>query len=172
MLDLLFRRRSTRKFHNKEVTKEAINKIVTAALLSPSSKNNRPWEFVVVDKPELMEQLSKSKPHGSKFLSNAPIGIIVTGDPEKSDVWVEDCSIASILIQLEAEKLGLGSCWVQIRERNHSETETASEYIKKQFNIPANLEVLSVIGIGYKEKERNPLTEESLLWDKIHSNKF
>jgi nitroreductase len=172
MLDLLYHRRSARRYLDKKVNTEDVKKIITAALLSPSSKNNRPWEFIIVEDPSLMEKLSKCKPHGSAFLAHAPLGIIVAGNPAKSDVWVEDCSIASILIQLEAEKLGLGSCWVQIRKRFHDKEQTASEYIRKEFNIPSNLEILSVVGIGYKEKERKPLTEEDLLWDKIHSNKF
>lgn len=172
MLDLLFHRRSARRYLDKKVDPADIKKIVTAALLSPSSKNNRPWEFIVVEDPSLMSKLSKTKAHGSAFLSNAPVGIIVIGDPDKSDVWVEDCSIASIIIQLEAEKLGLGSCWVQIRKRFHDNDQTAAEYIRREFNIPSNLEILSIIGIGYKEKERSPLSEEDLIWEKVHSDKF
>lgn len=172
MLDLLFKRRSARRYLDKKITKEDIKKIVTAALLSPSSKNSHQWEFIVVDDPSLMEKLSLSKPHGSTFLSKAPVGIIVIGDPAKTDVWVEDCSIASIIIQLEAENLGLGSCWVQIRNRFHRDKQSSCDYIRKEFNIPQNLEILSIIGIGYKEKERKPLTENDLLWDKIHWNKF
>ena len=116
MIDLLFRRRSTRKFQEKKVEDWQIKKLLTAALLSPSSGGKRPWEFIVVDDPVLLGLLSEAKP-GAKVLKNAPLAIIVTGDKAKSDVWVEDCSIASIFIQLEAEVLDLGSCWVQVHRR-------------------------------------------------------
>jgi hypothetical protein len=50
---------------------------------------------------------------------NGLIGIVVCGDRTQSDVWIEDCSIASILAQMASQSLGLGSCWIQVRNRMH-----------------------------------------------------
>jgi nitroreductase len=169
---LLFKRRSTRKFLPQKVEDDKIKSILSAALLSPSSKNSRPWEFIVVDDPALLEILSSAKPHGSALLKHAPLAIIITGDKNKSDVWIEDCSIASILIQIETESLGLGSCWVQIHRRYYDEDKTSNEYIHEHFNIPENLEVLSVVGIGYKAVVKPPLTERDLIWGKVSRNKY
>jgi len=168
--NLLYKRRSTRKFLPKKVEDDKVKDILTAALLAPSSKNSRPWEFIVVDDPALLEILSLSKPHGSALLKHAPLAIVIMGDKNKSDVWIEDCSIASILIQIETEALGLGSCWVQIHRRFYNDDITSNEYIHEHFNIPENLEVLSVVGIGYKAVEKPPLTEKDLRWDKISRN--
>lgn len=170
MLDIFFNRRSTRKFLNQKIEEGQIKKLLTAALLSPSSKGSRPWEFIVVDDPALLEILAMSKPHGASLLKHAPLAIIIAGDKTKSDVWVEDCSIASIFIQLEAEALGLGSCWVQINRRYFDDEITSNEYIHQHFNIPERLEVLSVVGIGYKAIERPPLSNSDLLWDKVSIN--
>ena len=85
---------------------------------------------------------------------------------------VEDCSIASILIQLEAEFLGLGSCWVQIRNRKYDEQITANDYVHHHFNIPERLEVLSVVGIGYKAVEKPSYTENDLIWEKVILNRY
>ena len=172
MLDIFYNRRSTRKFLNKKIEEEKIKKLLTAALLSPSSKGLRPWEFIIVDDPDLLEKLATSKPHGASLLRHAPLAIIITGDKTKSDVWVEDCSIASIYIQLEAEALSLGSCWVQINRRYYNDDITANEYIHEQFNIPERLEVLSIIGIGYKAAERPPLSDCEMLWDKVSMNSY
>jgi nitroreductase len=172
MIDLLYHRRSTRKFLDKPVEVEKVKQLITAGLLAPSSKNNRPWEFLIVDAPDKLKVLSYSRHYGSSFLADAPLAIVVLGAPEKSDVWVEDCSLASLLIQLEAESIGLGSCWVQIRSRSHDEELNASEYLRRHFDIPADKEVLSIIGVGYKEQERRPRTEQDLVWDKVRRNSY
>ena len=167
MLDVLYNRRSTRKFSEKPVAEETIHQLLRAALHSPSSKNSQPWKFIVVEDPELLSQLSMAKPHGACLLKHAQLAIVVAGDKSKSDVWMEDCSIASIIIQLAAEALGLGSCWVQIHRRYHDDDQTANEFISELVPIPDHLEVLSVVGIGYKAADRPPLTDKELDWKKV-----
>jgi nitroreductase len=170
MLDVLYNRRSTRKFNDKKIEEGAIHQLLKAALLSPSSKNSQPWEFIVVDDPELLSQLSVSKPHGACLLKHAPLAVVVAGDKAKSDVWIEDCSIASIILQLAAEALGLGSCWVQIHHRYHDDDQTANEFISGLLRIPNHLEVLSVVGIGYKAADRPALSEKEIDWRKVIRN--
>ena len=172
MLDIFYKRRSTRKFLNQRIEAEKIKKLLTAAMLAPSSRGLRPWEFILVDDPTLLEKLAISKPHGASLLRHAPLAIIIAGDKTRSDVWVEDCSIASLFIQLEAEVLGLGSCWVQINHRFYNDDITSNEYIHEQFKIPERLEVLSVIGIGYKAAVRAPMSDLDITWDKVSLNKF
>ena len=171
MLQTLYNRHSTRKFLDRKVEEDKIRDLLSAALLGPSSRGNRPWEFIVVDDPALLEILSKSK-QGASVLKNAPLAIIIMGDTSKSDVWVEDCSIASILVQLEAEAVGLGSCWIQIRNRRYNEQITANDYVRHHFNIPERFEVLSVVAIGYKAVEKPPYTENDLIWDKVFRNGY
>ena len=98
------------------------------------------------------------------------MAIVVTADPLASDVWIEDASIASIMIQLQAEDLGLGSCWVQVRERYTATGMPSDEFVRGVLDIP--LQVLSVIAIGHKGMERKPFNEDHLQWEKIHINKF
>ncbi|MBZ4676398.1 MAG: NAD(P)H-dependent dehydrogenase/reductase [Anaerophaga sp.] len=172
MLDIIQKRRSCRTFEPKKVERDKIDQLLRAALWSPTSKNNRPWEFVVVENPETLERLSKCKSHSAAFLSGAPLAIVVLGDPAKSDVWIEDCSIASILMQITAESIGLGSTWIQIRLRTDDEGNLASENVKKIINAPGSLEVLNIIAFGYKAKERAPYSEDVLLWEKVHYEKF
>ena len=172
MLDILYKRRSTRKFLDKRIEEEKIKNLLAAALLAPSSKGSRPWEFILVDNPALLAILATSKPHGASLLKHAPLAIIIAGDKTKSDVWIEDCSIASIFVQLEAEALGLGSCWVQINRRYFNDEITSNEYIHQHFNIPDRLEVLSVVGIGYKAVERPPLSDSDVQWNKVSINRY
>jgi len=172
MLDILYNRRSTRKFNNEKIGEEVIHKLLKAALRAPSSKNSQPWEFIVVDDPELLVQLSQSKPHGACLLKHAPLAVVVAGNKSKSDVWIEDCSIASIILQLAAEGLGLGSCWVQIHRRYHDDNETAHEFISELLHIPRHLEVLSIVGIGHKAADRPVLSDKETDWQKVFRNRY
>jgi nitroreductase len=169
---LIEKRRSIRKFAPREVESERIDMLLEAALRSPSSRGFNPWHFVVVTNRRLLEKLSKAKQHGSSFLKNAPLGIVVCGDPDKSDVWVEDCSIASIFIHLAATSLELGSCWIQIRERMHDTTKTAEAYVKDILEIPGNLRVESIVAIGHPDEKKPPHKKESLQYEKVHHDSF
>ncbi|MGD9334679.1 MAG: nitroreductase family protein [Desulfobacterales bacterium] len=167
-LSLVQGRRSIRKYEEKPVDAEKIDALIEAALRSPSSRGFNPWEFVVVTDKGLLEKLSKAKPHGASFLKNAPLGIVVCADPGKCDVWVEDASIASIFIHLAAESIGLGSCWIQIRKRMHDQKTTAQAYIQHILNIPKNMNVESIIAIGYPAEKKPPHRKEDLQFKKVH----
>lgn len=169
--ELITKRRSTRKFTEEELSQDEVVALLKAALMSPSSKRSNCWQFVVVDKKELLEGLY-CKAHGAELIANAPLAIVVLGDPLLSDVWIEDASIASIMIQLQAEDLGLGSCWVQIRERYTEDDIPADEIVRGLLNIPLQMQVLSIIAVGHKATERKPFDEEQLQWEKVHINSF
>ncbi|WP_097025947.1 nitroreductase family protein [Clostridium peptidivorans] len=172
MIDLLMKRRSIRKYKDMKVPKEKVDSLIKAALLSPSGKTMTPWEFIVVEDNETIKKLAKSKQHGSSFLAESPLAIVVAADSTKTDIWVEDASIAATIIQLEAEHLGLGSCWIQIRGRMHDESKSAENYIKELLEIPENYSVECMISIGYKDEEKKPYTEEDSKYEKIHREKF
>jgi len=165
-------RRSIRKFSNMPVEEEKLDLIIEAALRAPSSMGRDPWEFIVVEDKHILDKLSKAKPHGASFLKGADKGIIVCADINKSDVWIEDTSIASTYIFLTAESLGLGACWIQIRKRNHSDSTTAAKYISDILNIPENFEVLSIIAIGYPDEKKSPHKKEVLKYNRIHANGY
>ena len=171
-LDLISSRRSIRKFKNKPVEKEKINSLIEAGLRSPSSRGINPWRFIVIKDKDLLEKLSKAKPHGATFLKGASLGIAVCGDISKSDVWVEDASIASVFIHLAAHDLGLGSCWIQIRKREHNPGKTADAYIKELLKIPDNIMVESIIAIGYPDEVKKSRAKDSLQFHKVSFNTY
>ncbi|MDD5094543.1 MAG: nitroreductase family protein [Dehalococcoidia bacterium] len=169
---LIETRRSIRKFLKKPVEPEKIEKLVETALRAPSSHDRNPWEFIVVTDPQLMEKLSHAKEHGSDFLKGAPLGIVVLADPAKCDVWIEDASIASTFILLAAHDMGLGGCWIQIRERVHNQEKSAEEYVRDVLHIPPNLKVESMIAIGYPDEKKRPHPRETLQFEKVHRNGY
>ncbi|MEI7789314.1 MAG: nitroreductase family protein, partial [Chlorobiaceae bacterium] len=101
-IELLRKRRSIRKYSTEKISPELIEIIIEAALRSPSARALNPWEFILVDDPELILKLSQVKQNGSEFLMNAPFAIVVCADSSKTDFWIEDSSIAAIIIQLTA----------------------------------------------------------------------
>ena len=125
MIELLRARRSTREYLNRPVEQAKIELLKEALLRSPSSRSIDPWEFIFVSDREMLNKLAMCKPHGSRFLARAALGIVVCGDEQQSDTWIEDCSIASILVQMVAQSIGLGSCWIQVRNRTFNDQETS-----------------------------------------------
>lgn len=172
MLDLLYKRRSVRRFSAEKIAEDKLNRILEAGLLAPSSKSKYPCEFIVCDQPEINLMLSESKPGGANFLKYAPVSIVVIGDSEKSDVWIEDCSIAASFLLLQAEYEGLGACWVQIRERECTSDVSAENYLKKHLNIPEKYRVLAIIGLGNQETPKESRDESFLMKEKIHRNLY
>ena len=170
--ELIRLRRSTRKFTEEELSQEQVELLLRAALMSPSSKRTNGWQFVVVDDKEMLQKLSQCKEAGAGFMAGAPLAIVVMADPMVSDVWIEDASVASLMIQLQAEDLGLGSCWVQVRERFTADGVSANEVVHDLLDIPLQLQVLSIIAVGHKAQERKPFDEENLQWEKVHINKY
>lgn len=170
-IDLLKRRRSIRRFTDEPLTRNQIETLVSAALLSPSSRSINPWEFVVVTDAAVREKLAEAK-HGAGFLSEAAVAIVIVADTRKSDVWVEDCSIAGSNMLLAATDLGLGACWAQIRKRTRPDGESAEAYIRMLLEIPEHMGVEAVIGVGRPAEEREPLSEESLQRSKVHYESY
>lgn len=170
--DLLKTRRSIREFQDKQLEKEKIDKILKSALLSPSSRGIRPWEFVTVTRKDMLQKLSLCKEHGSAFLKGAPMAVVVIADTDACDVWIEDASIASVIIQLSAHALGIGSCWIQVRKRFHAKSVKSEDYIKELLGIPENFAVESVIALGYPDEEKKAYDDGDLLVEKLHFEKF
>jgi len=146
--------------------------LTEALLRSPSSRGRNPWEFVLVDDPDLLDRLSRSKPRGAAFLAGAPLGIVVLGDAALTDMWVEDCAIASIIVQLAAHAMGLGSCWIQVRARTREDGGMSEAYIRDLLGVPDNYGVESIIAVGHRDEEMAGHPESSLQYEKIHRNRF
>ena len=171
-IDLLRSRRSIRKFEDRPVELEKVDLLVEAVLRSPSSRGFNPWAFVVVNDPAIIKRLSTAKPHGASFLANAPLAIVVCADPGKSDVWVEDASIAAIILHLAATDLGLGSCWIQLRKRDYDDSTSAGEFAGGVLGLPAELVVSAIMAIGYPAQQPSPHPKTSLQGDKVSINRY
>ncbi|MDR1919898.1 MAG: nitroreductase family protein [Tannerellaceae bacterium] len=169
---LIKARRSTRRFTEELLSPEQVELILKAGLMSPSSKRSTPWHFVVVEERAMLQKLAGCKPQGAQFLASCALAVVVSANVMESEAWIEDASIASILMQLQAEDLGLGSCWCQIRDRQTAEDTDSAQYVRDLLQIPYQLEVLSIIGIGHKTQENKAFDESRLQWERVHAGSF
>ncbi|MBR6120846.1 MAG: nitroreductase family protein [Prevotella sp.] len=170
--DLVQQRRSHRKFTEQEIDADHVKLILRAALMAPTSKSQRAWHFVVVDDKADLEKLADAKDMGGQFVKDAPLAVVVLGDAMQNDCWVEDGTIAAISMQYQAEDLGLGSCWVQLRGRGLADGTSADTVVRGILDIPDNYSVLCIIAFGHKADERKPQNEDKLKWENVHIGKF
>lgn len=161
-----------RKFTDDPVSAEDIRLLLRAGLMAPSSKGMHSYEFVTVDDKEKLAALSQCKAQGADFLAGAAMAIVVLADPAVSDVWIEDASVAASFIMLQAEDLGLGACWIQVRERNSANGQPAAETVCDTLGIPREKGVVCIIALGHKGMERKPQNEERLKWDRVHTGSY
>ena len=167
MLEILRVRRSIRRYKDRQIEEEKMEQLKEAALRAPSSRGINPWRFVFVTDKTMLEKLSSAKESGSSFLKDAALGVVVAAKQGESDVWVEDCSIASIILQLAGCSLDLGSCWIQIRNRRHSSSMSAEDYVKQTLGLPDEFLVECIISFGYPDEVKRPVAAADLEKNKI-----
>ena len=140
LLDILQHRRSVRTYAPGAVTQEQLRSILQAGMLSPSGKALRPWEFIVVQDPERIRALAGCRTVPMAMFQTASCAIVVVGDGDRSDVWVEDCSVAMAQMHLMADALGLGSCWLGAFD---------ADAVKKVLGLPEEAVVVAVSPLGH-----------------------
>ena len=172
MLPVLRSRRSIRRYTDKAVSREHQELLVEALLRSPTSRNGKSWEFVLVDDPALLDRLSQAKSQGGAFLKDAALAIVLAGDSSKSDVWIEDAAIAGIVVQVAAHSLGLGTCWVQIRNRAHDENTSAEAYVQRLLELPEQVKVAAIISVGHPAESKPAIPVGDLDFSKVRHNRY
>lgn len=170
--ELAFKRRSIRKYTGEKLTEDEVVELMKPALTAPSSKNKQSWEFVLVDDPNLLHQLSECRSLGTKFIKDAPLAIVVCGNAEISDIWVEDAAIAATHLLLQAESLGLGACWAQVHNRFQDDGTSAEQMVGEIIGLPQNIKPLCMIGVGRKLAPKEAHDSENLPWEKLHFNNY
>ncbi len=170
--ELILHRRSIRKYSEEHISPECVKIILEAALVAPSSKGKMPCQFVVIEDKNVLTELANSKDFGTKPLESCPLAVVVTSNPEISDCWVEDASIAAIFMQLQAEDCGLGSCWIQIANRLKEDGTSSEDYVRNLLSIPDEIRILCIVTFGKKDEDRKPYDPEKCKWEKIHIGKW
>ena len=168
LLEAMLRRRSIRQYTGESIPEEKLKKILQAGLLAPTSRNRRPCEFYVVQDRELLRKLSAAKAAGAAMLADCAAAVVVFGDTEKADTWIEDSSIALTCMHLMAVSEGIGSCWVQMHLRQSASGKDAEENVKEILSVPESYRIVGILSLGIPAAEAVPHTLEELDWEKVH----
>lgn len=170
-LNVLFDRKSVRKFTDNVVEQEKVDALLHAAMSAPSARNIQPWKFIVVNDRNLLNELGNALPY-AKMLLQATLCIIVCSDlrglednSTAQGFWVQDCSAATENILLAVEALSLGACWTGCYPR-----EDRQNIVKEILNVPDGVIPFSVIPIGYPQED-TPV-KEKFKQENIFYNKF
>ncbi len=146
-IDMARTRHSCRQFTDDPLSAEERKLLLEAGDLAPSSRGRRPVRLVPVEDIGTIRKLASCRPSSTKALETATFAVIVAADPSVADTWIEDSSIATIMMQLEAEDLKLGSCWIQVRMRDSAGTP-AEDIVKEVAGLEQGLSVLSIAAFG------------------------
>jgi len=155
--ELIQSRRSIRKYQDKPVEREKILQCIDAARLAPSAENVQPWRFIILDDPGIIKQFSTHAFSGiyspSRFATKAPVIIVILA---KLDILANriakqiqdihfyfiDIGIAGEHLVLQAQELGLGTCWIGWFNPRK---------VRKFLKIPRTHKIISLISMGYPE---------------------
>lgn len=166
MLEVIKKRRSIRKYQEKEIEEEKLKEVLKAAMFAPSAMDRRPWDFVVVRDKKVKEQLAASCPWAA-FAKESAAVVVVVGDEKRSRLWIEDCSLAAGLIYLEATNQGLGACWAQVRSVPARRGD-AEDFVRNLLKIPGEKRVLCLMALGYPAEEKKEHTDDEFKAAKVH----
>ena len=172
LLEMIYSRKSVREYTDQKVEKEKIDNLLKAAMSAPSGMNTQPWDFVVVDDKEVLEQLGDVK-RGAHMVKNAALAIVVCGNMNKAadgyhqDYWVQDCSAATENILLAAHAQGLGAVWTEVFNSNMDLVKKVREIL----DLPDYVVPLDTISIGYPV-EVNTEPRSKYKESNVHYNKW
>ncbi len=172
MLEVLAKRRSVRRFTEEKVSPDALKQILQAGLLAPTGKGKKHVEFIVVEDVSRIRELADVKEHGTSPLKTAMLAIIVLGDRQLTDTWIEDASLATIFMQLQVTALGLGSTWVQVDKRKNTQGQVSADFLQERYDFPMHLHPLCVLAIGHKAEDPKAYEIGACDFSKVHYEKY
>ena len=160
-------RRSHRKFLDKAVESEKIERLLRAAMQSPTGHDAQDWEFLVVTDPETKLKISQMSPV-SVCAKNAPLLIVMLANLERAvpdtELWKCDLGAACQTVLLQAEHEGMGGVWLAGFPH-----KARMEYMTELFSLPEHIVPYAVLAIGYKERDKSPIDrydEAKVHWEK------
>lgn len=174
ILEIVRQRRSIRRYLDRPVEREKILACLEAARWAPSADNVQPWRFLIVDDPEIRSRLAKQAFSGiyfvSRFASRAPVLIVIMArldiianrigkQVQNVHFYLIDVGIAGEHIVLQAEELGLGTCWIGWFNARR---------VRKVLRIPRKYKIVAMMSMGYYERKpsrpKKRKTLEDIVW--------
>lgn len=163
VIEAIKNRRSVREYKTADIPERYINEIIKAGQFAPSAHNNRAVEFIVIKDKKTKEKIFKIV--GQKFIKEAPVLIIPTTDTEKTNFAIQDLSVVSENMLLQATDMGLGAVWKAV-------SSMWEKKIKELLGIPAKYKIINIIPVGFPKEKIFPYAEIDFNPSKIHKEKW
>lgn len=168
-MDAIFNRRSLRKYKDRPVENEKVDKLLRAAMQAPSAGNQQPWEFIVVQEKDSLKKLSEMSPY-SNFIADAPVAFVLLANEERMkfpENWQQDMGAATENILLHAVEQELGAVWLGV-----APLEDRVNYLIEIFDLPQNIKPFAVISIGYPAEGQENKFIDRFDKTRVHYEKY
>lgn len=156
-MEAIMMRRSIRKYSDRPVEAEKIDKLLRAAMQAPSAGNQQPWEFIVVQDKETLAALSGVSPY-AKLIASAPLAVIMLANDQRLQAgayWEQDMSAATENLLLEAVNQNLGGVWLGV-----APLEERMSFVSEVFGLEKGLMPFAIVALGYPaESQKNSFTD-------------
>lgn len=163
IIEPILNRRSVREYKTDAISEELLLEIIEAAQYAPTAHGKHGVEFLVVTNPGLKQQLFEIV--GQECIKQAPVLIIPLVDQQKSTLPVQDLTLATAHIFLQATELGLGTVWKNL-------TADWAEEVRQVLDIPDGYQLINIIPIGVPLVKMSAHAEAEFEMEKIHYEKF
>jgi nitroreductase len=167
IFEAILTRRSIRKYSSDKIPEKTVEHLLRAAMYAPSAVNKQPWQFILIDEPELFSKIMEIHPY-SKMLEEASHAILVCidGNLEHAYGYGEaDCGAATQNILLAAHGLGLGAVWVGLYPRKKRQEE-----ISHLFELPQHIRPYALVALGFPAESK--AMPNRFKRERIHLNKW
>jgi nitroreductase len=163
-MEAIFKRKSVRKYQDKPVEKEKIDKLLKAIMQAPSAVNQQPWEVIVIENKDTLKKLSQMSPY-SKMIEGSAVTFVLVANKDNLKVptaWQQDMGAATENLLLEAVELDLGAVWL-----GTATSEETMNFVRNLFDLPENILPFSVVPVGYPEQQSGEVVDRFNM-DKVH----
>lgn len=163
----IYTRRSIRSFTDQVVEKEKVDKMLRAAMQAPSSCNQQPWEFLVIDSEPMLSKIKTIK-NNTRPIQTSPVIIVLAhkNDIPKIGKVQQDLGCAAQNMMLEAVTQGLGTVWIGTYPDDAVMTQ-----VREATDMPDDMTPYAVFGVGYPDKDQNRFVDR-FKPERVHYNKW
>lgn len=165
LIDLILNRRSVRRYEEKDIPQDVLNKILEAGRKAPTASNRQPWHFIIITESKIKKELSKIEysPY-APFIKDAPVTIVgcaMVSDDEYNRRWGTIYSIIDTIIALQnmviaAWAVGVGSCWVGVQG------VPIEDKVRQLLKIAEDWKIMALITFGYPAEQPRPIKKKTL----------
>lgn len=166
-IQALLTRRSIRRFRLDPVSSHDVEQMLDVLFRSPSAADARPWQFGIIDRRELLDQLAAAMPK-CEMLAEAPLAVLICAEPAREKIpgfWPQDCAAATENLLIAAHALGYGAVWIGLHPV--SDRERA---VRNLLRLPLDLVPFALVAIGRPDETPSP--DERRDPTRIHYNEW